>query len=59
MPKLETLTLYFTFPIPNHDVESQLTHTPVITPVTQGAVSTTGCSRDCVATFARRAQAGK
>ena len=34
MPQLETLSIYFKFPIPNRDVERQLTHTPIIAPVT-------------------------
>jgi hypothetical protein len=34
MPQLETLTISFKFPIPNRDVERQLTHTPIIAPVT-------------------------
>jgi hypothetical protein len=35
MPQLETLTIFFKFPISSHDVESlrQLTHTPIIAPV--------------------------
>jgi hypothetical protein len=31
MPHLEKLTIFFQFPIPKHDVERQLTHTPIIT----------------------------
>jgi hypothetical protein len=34
MPQLETLTIFFKFPIPNHGVERQLTYTPIIAPVT-------------------------
>ena len=34
MPHLETLAIYFTFSIPNRDVERQFTHTPIIAPVT-------------------------
>ena len=40
MPQLETLTIYFTFSIPNRDMEMQLTHThththtPITAPVT-------------------------
>jgi hypothetical protein len=34
MPQLETLTVYFLFPVPNRDVERQLTHTPITTPIT-------------------------
>ena len=34
MPQLETLAIYFEFPIPNRDVERQLTHMPIIAPVT-------------------------
>ena len=34
MPQLETLTIYFTFSIPNRDVERQLTHVLTIAPVT-------------------------
>ena len=33
MPQLETLTIFFNFSIPNSDVESQLTHMPIIAPV--------------------------
>jgi hypothetical protein len=33
MPQLETLDLAF-LPIPNHDVERQLSHTPIMTHVT-------------------------
>jgi hypothetical protein len=32
MPQLETLYLLF-FPVPNRDVERQLTHTPIMTAV--------------------------
>jgi hypothetical protein len=31
MPQLETLSVYFQFPVPNRDVERQLTHTPITT----------------------------
>ena len=34
MPQLETLSIYFLFPVPNRDVERQLTHTPITTPIT-------------------------
>ena len=34
MPQLETLTIFFKFPIPNHGVERQLTYTLIIPPVT-------------------------
>ena len=34
MPQLETLMVYFLFPVPNRDVERQLTHTPITTPIT-------------------------
>ena len=34
MPQLETLVIFFMFPVPNRDVVRQLTHTPIITPVT-------------------------
>jgi hypothetical protein len=34
MPQLETLTIYFESPILNRDVETQLTHTPIVAPVT-------------------------
>jgi hypothetical protein len=34
MPQLETLRILFTFSIPSRDVEGQLTHTPIIAPVT-------------------------
>ena len=34
MPRLETLIMYFKFSIPHRDVESQLTHAPIITPIT-------------------------
>ena len=34
MPQLETLIIYFQFSIPNRDVERQLTHTPIIAPIT-------------------------
>jgi len=31
MPQLESLDIHFTFPVPNRDVERQLTHTPITT----------------------------
>jgi hypothetical protein len=34
MPQLETLDVYFEFPVPNRDVERQLTHMPITTPIT-------------------------
>jgi hypothetical protein len=34
MPQLETLNVYFSFPVPNRDVERQLTHTPITTHIT-------------------------
>jgi hypothetical protein len=34
MAQLETLSIFFKFPIPNRDEERQLTHMPVIAPVT-------------------------
>ena len=34
MPQLETLMVYFRFPVPNRDVERQLTHMPITTPIT-------------------------
>jgi hypothetical protein len=34
MPQLECLAIVFTFPVPNRDVERQLTHTPITTHVT-------------------------
>jgi hypothetical protein len=34
MPQLETLAVNFLFPVPNRDVERQLTHTPITTPIT-------------------------
>ena len=34
MPQLETLAVYFSFPVPNRDVERQLTHTPITTHIT-------------------------
>ena len=34
MPQLETLAVYFQFPVPNRDVERQLTHMPITTPIT-------------------------
>ena len=33
MPQLETLIFGFVFPVPNRDVERQLTHIPITTPV--------------------------
>ena len=34
MPQLETLKVYFQFPIPNRDVERLITHTSIATPIT-------------------------
>ena len=34
MPQLETLVVYFQFPVPNRGVERQLTHTPIAMPIT-------------------------
>ena len=34
MPQLESLLIEFSFPVPNRDVERQLTHTPITTPIT-------------------------
>jgi hypothetical protein len=34
MPQLESLGMLFTFPVPNRDVERQLTHTPITTHIT-------------------------
>jgi hypothetical protein len=34
MPQLQTLMIAFVFPFPNREVERQLTHTPITTPVT-------------------------
>jgi hypothetical protein len=34
MPQLETLVIYFRSPVSSHDLERQLTHTPITTPVT-------------------------
>jgi hypothetical protein len=34
MPHLESLEIAFTFPVPNRDVERQLTHTPITTHIT-------------------------
>jgi hypothetical protein len=34
MPQLETLEIAFSFPVPNRDVERQLTHTPITTHIT-------------------------
>ena len=31
MPQIESLAILFTFPVPNRDVERQLTHTPITT----------------------------
>jgi hypothetical protein len=33
MPQLETLVIFFKFPVPSRDVERQLTHTPIMTTV--------------------------
>src|ERR1700761_8098833 len=33
MPQLETLLIGFGFPIPNRDIERQLMHTPIVTPI--------------------------
>jgi hypothetical protein len=33
MPQLETLVVYFSFPVPNCDTERQLTHMPITTPI--------------------------
>ena len=33
LPQLEMLVVYFSFPVPNRDVERQLTHTPITTPI--------------------------
>jgi hypothetical protein len=34
MPQLETLFVFFSFPVPNRGVERQPTHTPITTPIT-------------------------
>ena len=34
MPQLESLAIYFAFPVPNRDVERQLTRTPITTQIT-------------------------
>jgi hypothetical protein len=34
MPQLESLLIDFSFPVPNRDVERQLTHAPITTPIT-------------------------
>jgi hypothetical protein len=34
MPQLQSLAIHFTFPVPNRDVERQLTHTPITTHIT-------------------------
>ena len=34
MPLLESLDIHFAFPVPNRDVERQLTHTPITTHIT-------------------------
>ena len=34
MPQLETLAVFFSFPVPNRDVERQLTHTAITTHIT-------------------------
>jgi hypothetical protein len=34
MPQLETLSVNFSFPVPNRDVERQLTHAPITTHIT-------------------------
>ena len=34
MPQLETLIIYFSFPISNDDVERQIAHTPIMAPLT-------------------------
>jgi hypothetical protein len=34
IPQLESLDIVFTFPVPNRDVERQLTHTPITTHIT-------------------------
>jgi len=34
MPQLESLEIAFTFPVPNRDVERQLTHTPITAHIT-------------------------
>ena len=34
LPQLETLVIRFLFPVSNHEVKRQLTHTPTMTPIT-------------------------
>jgi hypothetical protein len=34
VPQLEMLVIHFEFPVSNRDVEGQLTHTPIMTPLT-------------------------
>ena len=34
MPQLETLVIFFSLPVPNREIERQLTRSPIITPVT-------------------------
>ena len=34
MPQLESLDIWFAFAVPNRDVERQLTHTAITTPIT-------------------------
>ena len=34
VPQLETLAILLTLPVPDHEIERQLTHTPIMTPVT-------------------------
>jgi hypothetical protein len=34
IPQIESLAILFTFPVPNRDVERQLTHTPITTHIT-------------------------
>ena len=38
MPQLEILMVYFTFPVPNRDVERQLTHAPITTHISLPAL---------------------
>ena len=33
MPQLETLAIGFLFPVPDRDIERQLIHTPIVTPI--------------------------
>jgi hypothetical protein len=33
MPQLETLGIIFSFPVPNRDIERQLSHTQITTPI--------------------------